>query len=318
VSSLYEDLGVAENSTQDEIEKAYKKAALRYHPDRNPGDNEAAIIFLKIQQAYDILKDGNKRKEYDFRSKAQNHGFWQQHQYEVEDLDLHMSMQISFAESVVGTKKTIKFNRKFPCNDCDGAGFKEFKVCEHCHGSGVHHTMIAGFFNFQTPCGACNAKGRIGYNKCLACDGQKQKLHDESVIEVIIPKGVLNGMTLTLQGCGHNGRNGRIGNIFIKVEIVNDKKYQLKNLDIIFNLEVDFSTMIYGGKIEIPTFEDESIELEIPVRTQSLTNFRVKNKGMPSFNNTMLRGDLVATVIAKLPNKEFPPELLPVLKYHGI
>jgi len=76
--------------------------------------------------------------------------------------------------------------------------------------------------------------------------------------------------------------------------------------------------MIYGGKIEIPTFEDESIELEIPVRTQSLTNFRVKNKGMPSFNNTMLRGDLVATVIAKLPNKEFPPELLPVLKYHGI
>ena len=227
-------------------------------------------------------------------------------------------MQITFSESVVGTKKIIKFNRKFPCNDCDGAGYKEFRVCDYCHGSGIHHTMIAGFFNFQTPCGACHASGRIGYNKCSGCDGHKQKSHDESVIEVIIPKGVLNGMTLTLQGCGHNGKNGRLGNIFIKMQINDDKKYQLKNLDIHFNLEVDFSTMIFGGKIEIPTFEDESIELEIPAKTQSLTNFRVKSKGMSSFNNSMLRGDLVATVIPKLPSKDFPPELLPVLKYHGI
>ena len=83
MSNLYEDLGVTENSTQDEIEKAYKKAALRYHPDRNPGDNESAVIFLKIQQAYNILKDSDKRKEYDFRSKAQNQGFWQQQEHEI-------------------------------------------------------------------------------------------------------------------------------------------------------------------------------------------------------------------------------------------
>lgn len=318
MESFYEVLELQENCTQEEIEKAYKKAALRYHPDRNPGDNEAASFFVKIQQAYDALKDPLRRRDYDTSRHFRQPFNQQVNINEVEDLDIRVVCTLNFAETVLGTKKFVKFHRKFPCNDCSGNGFKSFRTCNFCQGTGNVVNLIANFFKFQSLCSHCFGKGQIGVEKCEGCLGLKYKTHDESNLEIVIPKGVQNGMTLQVTGHGHNGRNGRIGNIFINCQVEQDNKYILKGLDIFFNFEVDFSTMLFGGKLEIPTFENELIEIDIPAKTQSLTNFRVKGKGMPSFNNSMLRGDLIATVIAKIPVKEFPQELLPVLKYHGI
>ena len=317
MSTLYNDLGVQDNCSQEEIEKAYRKAALRYHPDRNPGDNEAAVIFLKIQQAYDILKDESKRREYDYSLRHNNVVFHQQ-VHEHEDLDIRIAVQVNFDETVIGTKKTITFNKKFACYECGGNGYKKFNVCHGCNGTGNLSNLIAGFFNFQTPCHSCGGKGKTGTDKCGRCNGEKYINQDSTTIDIIIPAGIRHGMILTIAGHGNIGKNGRIGNVLIQTLVQENKKYSLKNLDIHFNFEIDFSTMVFGGKIEIPTFDNELIELDIPPKTQCLTNFRIKNKGMPSINNNMLRGDLVATVIANIPTKDFPPELLPVLKYHQI
>ena len=318
MSTLYDDLGVQSNCTQDEIEKAYKKSALRYHPDRNPGDNEAAVIFLKIQQAYDILKDPSKRRDYDLRLHGSNQQPWHFHVHQEENLDLQIVVDLQFEDTVIGIKKSISFRKKFACHECAGMGHKKFQNCQVCHGTGNLRNLIAGFFNFQTPCHGCGGRGRFGVDKCSACNGERFKTQDETVLDVVFPPGIRHGMVLTVQGHGNIGKNGRNGNLFIQVNLVESKKYSLKNLDIHFNFEVDYSTMLFGGKLDIPTFENEDIEIEIPKRTQSMTSFRVKGKGMPSFNNSMLRGDLVATVIPKVPVKDFPEELLPVLKYHGI
>ncbi len=318
MSTFYDDLGLQANCSQDEIEKAYKKMALRYHPDRNPGDNEAAVIFLKIQQAYDILKDSNKRRDYDFSLNPINNNPWHHVVQEQENLDIKIFVDISFEESVTGVKKTIKYNKKFACHDCGANGFKKFTTCSICNGTGNLRNLIAGFFNFQTLCHACQGQGKLGHDKCTSCNGEKYIAQGETDMDVTFPPGIRQNMVLSVQGHGNIGRTGNIGNVFFQVNINESKKYSLKNLDIHFNFDVDFSTLIFGGKISIPTFENEEIEIEIPAKTQSLTTFRVKGKGMPSFNNNMLRGDLVATVVPKVPSKDFAPELLPVLKHHGI
>ena len=167
MSTLYDDLGVQSNCTQDEIEKAYKKSALRYHPDRNPGDNEAAVIFLKIQQAYDILKDPSKRRDYDLRLHGSNQQPWHFHVHQEENLDLQIVVDLQFEDTVIGIKKSISFRKKFACHECAGMGHKKFQNCQVCHGTGNLRNLIAGFFNFQTPCHGCGGRGRFGVDSVL-------------------------------------------------------------------------------------------------------------------------------------------------------
>jgi len=240
LSTLYEDLGVQDNCSQEEIEKAYRKAALRYHPDRNPGDNEAAVIFLKIQQAYDILKDESKRREYDYSLRPHNNFFRHQHVQEHEDLDVRLALEVTFEETVVGCKKTIKFHKKFACYECGGDGYKKFNVCQQCNGTGNLSNLIAGFFNFQTPCHNCQGRGRIGVDKCTKCQAERYVQQDETTIDVVIPAGIRHGMVLTIPGHGNIGKTGRIGNVLVQTILVENKKYSIKKLDIHFNFAIDF------------------------------------------------------------------------------
>lgn len=315
--SYYDVLELQKNCTQEEIEKAYKKAALRYHPDRNPGDSECAEKFLRIQEAYDHLKDPEKRRQYDFRSNNPQAGFVP-HFHEVEDLDIRISINLNFEETVLGCKKTISVVRKSPCSDCGGQGHKKFVGCHLCGGKGVIFNQLGGFFRFQQGCPNCFGKGRVGTEKCIGCNGHKFKNENETKIDVMVPGGIMHGMVVCVHGMGHIGSQGNIGNVNVQCLVNENKKYTIRGLDIGFHLDLDFSTMLFGGKVEIPTFEGDVIELDIPAKTQNLTSFRVKGKGMPNVHNKMSRGDLVATAITKIPDNDFVPELKSLLRHHGI
>jgi len=306
----YSVLELNKNCTQEEIEKSYKKLALRYHPDRNPGDNEAASKFVKIQEAYNTLKDPGKRQQYDnpiqqgfnpfgfHMNMHMNHG----DMFDTEDLDIKIRINIAFKEAVCGCDKKIYISRRQPCTGCSGFGFSDSSFCHACQGKGVIVNNANNFFRFQTPCGRCMGKGKIGTTRCSTCVGQKYQQAEEKEVSVKIPSGIMNGMILNLNGQGHLGTTGRVGNVLIECRIDENKNYQLNGLDVNFYHRIKYSTMIFGGKIEIPTFEDDVIEVEIPPMTQSLTSFRIKEKGMPDIRtNGSMRGDLVAMVVADVP-----------------
>ena len=316
----YEILEVSNNCTQEEIEKAYKKLALRYHPDRNPGDGEAAGKFMKIQSAYDTLRDVNKRRMCDMqRNRGPMPNFARMNMHEFEDLNIKLVCNLTFSESVLGTKKLVSIFRKEPCESCKGEGYTDFVTCGTCQGRGSTIAQFGGMIRFETLCNQCMGAGKTGTDKCKTCNAQKYLTGPETQIEISIPAGITQGITLSVNGAGHKGKDGLSGNILVVCNVAEDKKYQLKGLDIFFNFEIPFSTMLFGGKIEIPTFENDLIEIDIPAKTQNLTNFRVKGKGMPAINNKMHRGDLVAVVLSKVPQeKEFIPELKRVLQHHGI
>ena len=317
--NYYEILELQKDCKQDEIEKSYKKLALRYHPDRNPGDSECASKFLKIQEAYDTLKDPNKRRNYDMQQNGPMSHFTRMQMHEFEDLNIKLQCNLTFEESVLGTKKLISVYKKYPCSDCRGEGFHNLKNCTVCQGRGSVISAFGGMIRFESMCQACFGRGKTGSDKCKTCNGDKYLLGEETKIDVIIPGGVKSGITLSVNSSGHIGKNGNVGNILVICIVEEDKKYTVKNLDIFFNFEVDFSTMLFGGKIEIPTIEKDIIELEIPEKTQNLTNFRIKGKGMPNLTNNMVRGDLVAVVLTKIPtDRNFLPEFSAILKHHSV
>lgn len=311
--TYYEILGVASNASQDEIEKAYRKSALEHHPDRNPGDASAHEKFIKIQEAYDTLRDINKRNQYDHASKYTQNGVVFDI-FENENLDLRFSANFTLQDSLFANQKTIKIRKKKPCNSCVGKGFTQSVTCDRCNGLGSINSSPVAFFQFRTLCGKCLGKGKIPTNKCSECQGERYVNTEEEEITYTIPKGLVDGMSLVLKGQGNLGANGRIGNLILDCRLEPDSNYKLDGLNILSNLKVKYSSLLFGGKIEVKTPENETFEVEIPPKTECLHKFIVKNRGMYDVKNIQVRGDLILSAIVELPqnleNKEIIKEFL--------
>lgn len=305
--NYYEILGVSKDCSQEEIEKAYKKLALRYHPDRNPGDNEAAEKFLEVQKAFDTLKDPSKRQGYDNPQPQINFPFGNPFNihpevFEQEDLDIRLVCHISLSDSVKGAIKPISYFRKASCNTCSGSGHSDFRACPVCSGRGVVINSVNNLFKFQTLCGNCLGRGKMGLSKCGICRGTKYTEPQESKVNLQIPRGAQHGMTLCMHNQGNIGLHNRIGNVYIEMALVDDANYRLNGLDITSTYHANFSTLLFGGKVEIPTLDDDVIEIDVPPKTKCGTKFRIKEKGLPDFRNNQIRGDLVANVLVDIPN----------------
>ncbi len=318
----YEVLGVDRNATEDQIKKAYRTIAIKYHPDRNPGNKEAEEKFKEAAEAYDVLHDPKKRQQYDqfgfdgptgsgfggfggasmnmddifsmfgdiFGGRAGFSAFGggrpsaQQHR----GSDLRLKVRLSLEEIANGVTKKFKVRKDVPCSHCQGSGAEagsSDEICQTCHGSGVitHTTQsIFGMMQTQGVCPTCNGSGHVIKNKCKHCGGTGVEKGEE-VVEIKIPAGVAEGMIVNVPGKGNAGRNKGInGDIQVFIEEEENDTFIRDDNDLIYNLLLDFPTAALGGEVEVPTIEGSKLKIKIEGGTQPGKTMRLRGKGLPA------------------------------------
>lgn len=315
----YEILEVSRDADHDTIKKSFRKLALKYHPDRNPNNKEAEENFKKINEAYEVLSDNEKRSIYDRYGKEglQSQGFSRssggfgdifgsifedffgggqtevQEHYAFEP-DYMLQLKLSFKEAVFGCKKTIKTTYKSYCKPCNGTGAKDGKMqdCKRCNGRG-RIVMQQSFISMQTPCPSCNGIGKIVAEKCSKCNGNAYEKVQEN-IEFNVKAGIDNGNQIVYRGKGNEFKRGERGDLYIKVIVAEDEHFVRHGNDLYMEVPVFFTTIVLGGKIEIPTLSGKA-ELNIPPNTEHGHQFIFYNEGVPDINSGR-KGRLIAQI----------------------
>ena len=313
----YEVLGVDKNASEDEIKRAYKKLARKYHPDMNPGDKEAEEKFKEINEANEVLSDPEKKARYDqfgFAGTDPNYGAGQGGGFGGQQQrrngpqrgeSIRVSVSLSFTEAAFGCEKELTVERMEQCATCKGSGCAPGttpEVCPECHGSGVVQTRRQtpmGVFASSNPCRKCGGTGRIIHQPCPDCHGggltRKRK-----TIKVSIPAGIDHGQTISLRGQGHAGKNGGpAGDLLVTVMVQPHDVFRRDGTAVFCEAPITFTQAVLGAELEIPTI-DGKVKYTIPEGTQTGTVFRLKGKGIPVLNGRG-RGDQYVTVTIETP-----------------
>ena len=323
----YEVLGLSKGASQDEIKRAYRQLAKKYHPDINkePGAEEK---FKEINEAYDTLSDEQKKARYDqFGHEDPTQGFGggqgfggfddiinsffgggaqRQSNAPRQGADVTKTMNITFEEAVYGTKKKVRLSVDEECIHCGGTGAEtknDVKECPRCKGTGrivVRQQTIFGVSQVQTTCPDCNGKGKIVTKKCPHCNGAGRSRRVKDV-EVTIPAGIDTGMTLRMEGYGGSGFNGGpSGDLYIQFNVGQHKVFKREGQDIILEIPISFSQAALGDNIDVPTI-DGNENLRIPAGTQTGTKFRLRGKGTKNPKGGISRGDQFVIVTVETP-----------------
>jgi molecular chaperone DnaJ len=308
----YEILEVTRGAGEEDLKKAYRRLAVQFHPDRNPGDKRAEEKFKEINEAYQVLSDPEKRARYDrfghaaFQGAAGAGGFggfdFSQGFEEVfSDIfgdffgtgrgrsrsrtrrgdDLRYDLEVEFEEAARGTEKVVKFQRLATCESCNGArsrgGADGARTCPNCKGTGQVRTQ-QGFFSIATTCGQCRGDGMVIADPCPACQGQGRVRKPVS-LSVRIPPGVDNGSRLKLRSEGEAGfGGGPAGDLYVIVRVKEHAFFVRQENDVVIEVPISFPQAALGGEIDVPTLEGK-VKLKIPAGTQSGKVFRLKGKG---------------------------------------
>lgn len=322
----YEILEVSRDADSDTIKKSFRKLALKYHPDRNPDNKEAEESFKLINEAYEVLSDNEKRSIYDRYGKEglQSQGFSRssggfsdlfgdifsdffgtsqssKQEYYAFDLDYALRLNLSFKESVFGCKKTLKTKYKSYCKVCNATGAKDGKMqdCTQCNGRGrivVQQSII----QMQVACPKCSGTGKIVVEKCSSCKGSCYELVEE-IIEVDVKAGVDNGNQLVYRGKGNEVKQGVRGDLYLKVAVAEDEHFIRHGNDLYMEVPVFFTTIVLGGKLQIPTLNGQ-VELNIPPNTKHGHQFIFQNEGVPDINSGR-KGRLIAQISVEYPKQ---------------
>lgn len=320
VKDYYKLLGVDKNASQDEIKKAFRKLARKYHPDLNPGDKVAEQKFKEVNGAYEVLSDPKKRSEYDqFGSSpfgAGGPGFEGFRTYNSRDTfdsggfgdifsdlfgtrggteayygkgpDMLMGLELTLEEAFAGVTKPITFNREVTCRRCNGTGAESSQACSVCKGTGAVQTS-KGFFKMSQPCTACRGTGRKITKFCTVCGGKGNTLQTEN-LKVKIPRGADTGSRVKLKGMGGTGTGGGpAGDLLIEITVRPHPVFKRKGDDISLDLPVTFSEAALGAKIEVPTI-DGIAAMTLPSGTQGGQRLKLSGKGFPN-PKTGVRGN---------------------------
>jgi molecular chaperone DnaJ len=325
---FYEVLGVDRSADEETIKKAFRKLALKYHPDRNSGDKQAEAKFREASEAYQILSDQAQRAKYDrfghaaFDSGAAGFDFSASG---FEDLfsdifgeffgaaggrrgggrrrgeDLSYTLEIDFEEAAFGCDKTISIPRAAPCEECKGTGGRngtQPTKCPACRGAGQVRFQ-QGFFSIAKTCGQCSGRGQIVKDPCPTCSGSGRVRKPHS-LQVKVPAGVDTGTRLKLRGEGEPASGGT-GDLYVAIAVREHEIFHREGNDVLCEAHVGFAQVALGSEIEVPTLEGE-VKLKIPAGTQSGSVFRLRGKGVPDLHGYG-RGDQRIRLVVDTPKK---------------
>jgi molecular chaperone DnaJ len=328
----YEVLGVERGATDTDLKGAYRKLAMKLHPDKNPGDTDCEVRFKEVAEAYEILKDGDKRAAYDrfghaaFEQGNGGHGFGADFATTFADIfddffgmgggarrggrgsgrergaDLRYNMELSLEEAHGGKHALIRIPTSVTCEPCSGGGAQSGtkpKTCSTCGGQGkIRHAQ--GFFTLERTCPSCQGRGQVIENPCTACGGLG-RVTRERALSVNIPPGVEDGTRIRLAGEGEAGvRGGTPGDLYIFLSISAHVFFQRDGADLHCRAPISMATAALGGEFEVPTIDGGKTRVKIPEGTQSGRRFRLQAKGMPVLRSKQV-GDMYVQVMVETP-----------------
>ena len=326
----YEILGVSRTSTEIELKAAFRKLAMQHHPDRNPGDKECEHRFKEINEAYDVLRDGDKRAAYDrFGHAAFEHGGMGAHGFGADfgsafaDIfegifgmgstrgrssgrergsDLRYNMEISLDEAFTGKTAQIRIPTSVTCEACSGSGAKagtKPKACASCGGAGkIRHAQ--GFFTLERTCPTCHGRGQVIDDPCKVCGGGG-RVTRERTLSVNIPTGVEDGTRIRLAGEGEAGlRGGPPGDLYIFLEVAPHEFFQRDGADLHCRVPISMASAALGGEFEVPAIDGSKVRVKVPAGTQTGRRFRLGGKGMPVLRSKQT-GDMYVQVAVETP-----------------
>ena len=334
----YDVLGVAKNASDDELKKAYRKLAMKHHPDRNPGDKAAEEKFKEAKEAYEMLSDADKREAYDrfghagvdpnaggfngggqgfggggfadafgdifgdiFGGAAGGRGGGRSNVY--RGADLRYSMEITLEEAANGLTTEIRIPTWEKCGTCEGSGAKpgtKPEKCKTCDGQGQVR-MQQGFFSIQQTCPTCHGTGKTIKDPCNACQGEG-RIRKQKTLEVKIPAGIDDGMRIRSAGNGEPGVNGGpSGDLYVEISIKPHRVFSRDGDDLHCEVPISFARAALGGNVDVPTLGGKA-SFEVPEGTQSGKTFRLRSKGVKNVRSN-LPGDLYCHVVIETPVK---------------
>ncbi|MBE3605673.1 molecular chaperone DnaJ [Campylobacter sp. RM13119] len=327
--SYYEILEISQSANADEIKKAYRKLALKYHPDRNAGDKEAEDKFKLVNEAYQVLSDEKKREIYDRYGKdglngSSGFGGGFGADFDISDIfssffgdfgssrtrrrntdkysvDLEVPIDIKFHEAVFGCEKEISYKIKVPCDECKSTGSKDGKThtCQYCRGTG-RISQNRGFMSLVQECPYCHGSGQTISEKCPSCNGNGFK-EESKTIKISIPEGVDSGMRMRVSGKGNISSRGESGDLYVNINVAEDDYFIRHNDDIYVDFPVFFTQAILGESITIPTLRGKT-ELKLPVGAKDKQQFIFENEGVKNVNSKRV-GRLIVQISIQNPQK---------------
>ncbi len=336
----YDLLGVSKDATTEEIKKAYRKKAVQFHPDKNPGKKEAEEMFKKISEAYEVLKDADKRATYDRYGKAafQRGGMGARGAGGFHDpfdifrevfggagsggifeeffgggessrggsrrgSDLRYDLEITLSEAANGAEKNISFRRAVACDVCGGSGASPGSKATTCGTCAGHGQVMSqrGFFSVRQTCPVCSGQGVVVEKPCKNCRGDG-RLTKNSQIKLRIPKGVDTGSKLRSAGNGEAGiKGGSAGDLYVIIHLKEHEIFERHGDDLVCEIPIKFTLAAIGGAIDVPSLEGR-VSLKIPAGTQSGTTFRLRGHGMPNLRSGR-KGEQFVRVHIEVPTK---------------